>query len=213
MKRMISIAAALAIGLFAMPASAGLIYHYFDGSGDVDGNDCSGYFGGTEGTTCTVFVNDETGTAIQISPLIAKYKPNGDVEELNSDFTSFDGSEITIDGDATGNWSYTMGEDDPGVRYWAAKAGNGFNLFWYIDDADTETCSGNTYTLACLNLAEVVTEGTWFTPDEKGLSHISFYDSEAPTYVPEPGSIALLGLGMLGLGLARRRRAAATVTA
>jgi len=200
MKRLIYTAAALVTGLFALPASAGLIWHSFEG------NDCSGYFG--KGEACQVFVNDESGEPIQISPLIAKYEPNGDVDELNSDFTSFDGSEITIDGDAVGSWSYIMGEDDPGVRYWAAKAGNGFNLFWYIDDANADTCSGDTYTLACLNLAEVVTEGTWFTPDEKELSHISFYDSEAPTYVPEPGSIALLGLGMLGLGLARRRRAA-----
>lgn len=38
-----------------------------------------------------------------------------------------------------------------------------------------------------------------------GLSHIQLYGS-SPASVPEPGTLALLGLGLLGVGFARRRK-------
>lgn len=37
-----------------------------------------------------------------------------------------------------------------------------------------------------------------------GLSHVALY-ANTPVSVPEPGTLALLGLGLLGLGLKRRR--------
>lgn len=40
-----------------------------------------------------------------------------------------------------------------------------------------------------------------------GLSHVQLYGTPGGTSVPEPGTLALLGIGMLAAGAARRRKA------
>jgi len=40
-----------------------------------------------------------------------------------------------------------------------------------------------------------------------GLSHLTFYAGEGTTTVPEPATLTLLGLGLLSLGFARRKKA------
>ena len=200
----------IAVGLLAASAPAQAANLVWGSSFDLgltgsDNNDCSGYFG--QG-----FENCE----VNGSPVIAKidYLEDGSSEwETNSMFPSITGIEWTFDDDgaASGTWTYTKNDPaDPDIRYWVAKGGDGFNLFYHIaDGADAAACSGAAaFSTECLQQAIVSTTGEWFTPVNPnndrnfGLSHLTFYDTKES--VPEPATI--FGLGAIALASRFLRR-------
>jgi hypothetical protein len=212
-------AAVLGIGLAASTPAAALILvtaNINDANGGP-ANDCTGVFGNFGGQTADTIC--DVGHALtpsqNVSPIIAKQNIGG-AFEISSLFPSITGGEFIISGGSggSGTWSYTQGTDDPDVRFWVAKGGNDpFVLHWMVTEADEAgACAGDNYTLACLNAAVAVTSGNWATATGQDLSHLSWYDTggggDDDEVVPEPGVLFLMGAGLLGLGMSRRRKCA-----
>lgn len=101
------------------------------------------------------------------------------------------GLSVTPSGGAlTGEWSFDPAKFAADAFLIVLKAANspGYAV-WLFDGADAASSMGE-----------------WAVAWERDLSHLSIYASNVRVSVPEPTTLALLGLGLVGIGFARRRR-------
>lgn len=175
-------------------------------------NDCgtNKFFStGTGFSDCEVFYRDTNGNITYLQGV------TGDPDDFNTDAIAKyeDGSwkegglNITMTGNKTGSWS-ANGQPLPDIRFWTAKSSTGFKLFWMVDLTTAGNACDTVFSVACLNLAHTTDSGSWTTPGNKGLSHLTFFGGPStssgcapncPVTVPEPKTIMIFALGLLAL--------------
>lgn len=136
-------------------------------------------------------------------------QPNGGCEvseSFDQDFTNTDPITVNDDGGAFGYEDWNFVSKDDGASGLSGTYSVPENMYTQVMAIFKD---GNDTFLTGYLLLD--SSGDWTSPFQVGdtirdNSHISFYGRMGDFDVAEPATLGILGLGLLGFGLARRRR-------
>ncbi|WP_152208579.1 PEP-CTERM sorting domain-containing protein [Marinobacter changyiensis] len=168
------------------------------GNADYDGNDGAGSYG--PGNCEPGCINDLFGTSFANNDdgLLYKAEFDGGLEE-----GGFTGSyEMTWALDATGG-TLSWLEGTPfivcGECYVAVKDGNNDPRYYFFDLSFGSELEWDG--------KEDLEFSNFWANTQGSISHISIWGDNTPVEVPEPSTLGLLGLGLMGLVYSRKRKA------
>ena len=200
-----------ALSLFAMPSHASL---YCDGGQPTEGiTESNMTYDGAAASDCYGVVTGNIYNQTDLDGLIGdvwgtgwQHLVQGDETEKDSgeglDTGTFGGYEFTLtwDGTDSGNWTLSATGSPLPASFDIVAGLKGANKYalWYFPSISVDTTA---------------TSGMWeisFTNqggNNPDLSHLTLFARDGiGVTVPEPTTLGLLGLGLLGLAAARRRR-------
>lgn len=142
----------------------------------------------------TLFVNDNSFFGI------SNWLFDGKWNSTNTGFVDSSGLFDFTGGGPSGTFSYEGPLAGISDIMFVFKDGAGTNLVGYL-----VTANDGTYSTPFTKPPFPLNGGSTF----KDVSHVSVYYREGtpPSQIPEPGMLLLLGAGLVGLGLTRRRKA------